>query len=113
MKLLNWFQRLLHPDSVATEKRPVAGAYKWLPVIAQDYCTGCGHCVKACDRNCLELVWDFATLQRAGDCNSDANCVAACPETTVIAMGWVSMEGDPSIGRWRTVKATEDSPKTN
>ncbi len=106
MLLLNWIQRLLNLNSKATEKIDVAGTYKWLPVINQNYCTGCGECVKACEHNCIEMVWDFATLQRAADCGSNGNCKNACPENG-IQMDWVLMEGDVTVGKWRTVENSE------
>lgn len=60
----------------------------WLPVIDRDYCTGCSACVDACDRKCLQLVWDFATLVRPADCDGDGKCVGVCPEK-LIRMDWV------------------------
>jgi Na+-translocating ferredoxin:NAD+ oxidoreductase RNF subunit RnfB len=74
-------------------------AYKLLPVIG-DACTGCGLCVHACDNHCLELVWDFATLQHPHHCASDGKCAAACPRS-VIQMQWVKATGDASVGLWR------------
>ena len=76
-------------------------SYKWLPVIATDYCTGCACCVEVCDHACLEMVWSFATLQRSGDCGSEGNCMDACPED-VIRMGWVkTAAAQQNTGRWR------------
>ena len=72
--------------------------YKWLPVIS-DFCTGCGKCVEACPRGCLELEWDFATLPRAGDCVSEGDCVEVCPENG-IRMEWVKTTGSPDVGIW-------------
>lgn len=63
---------------------------RWLPVIDRDFCTGCGACTQACDRRCLELVWDFATLVRPLDCDGDGKCVKACPEN-LIRMDWVGI----------------------
>jgi NAD-dependent dihydropyrimidine dehydrogenase PreA subunit len=77
----------------------IAG-YKWLPVIAQDRCTGCALCVDACDHGCLELIWAFATLTRPGDCGSEGTCADVCPEH-LIDMAWVAAAGDPRQGRWR------------
>lgn len=78
----------------------MGAAYKWVPVINQDACTGCGCCVQACDHGCLELVWSFATLQQPQACGSEGNCMAACPED-VIRMDWVRMTADQGVGRWR------------
>ena len=83
-------------------------AYKWLPVVG-DACTGCGLCVDACDNHCLELVWDFATLQHPRHCASDGKCAAACPRT-VIQMQWVKADGDPGIGRWGDTPETPAIP---
>jgi Na+-translocating ferredoxin:NAD+ oxidoreductase RNF subunit RnfB len=74
-------------------------AFKWLPVVSQDVCTGCGVCVGSCDHGCLELVWSFATLTRPLDCGSEGICVAACPEDA-IRMQWVPTEGSASMGHW-------------
>lgn len=82
----------------AEEQNPAP--YKLLPVISTDYCTGCASCVEACDHECLEMVWSFATLQRPHDCGSEGICMDACPHD-VIRMEWVSMEGKPTVGRWR------------
>ncbi|MHC5019632.1 MAG: ATP-binding protein [Planctomycetota bacterium] len=49
-------------------------------MIERDYCTGCNLCVVACDNDCLELEWDFATLVRPGDCDGEGNCQRACPQ---------------------------------
>ena len=74
-------------------------AYKWVPVIDHDACTGCGLCVTACDRGCLKLVWDFATFQCAADCGSCGHCQDAC-QHDVLRMGWVKTSGSAAVGRW-------------
>lgn len=74
-------------------------AYKWVPVIDRDACTGCGLCVSACDRNCIELVWDFATFTRAGDCGSCGHCQESC-QHDVLRMGWMKITGSPAVGQW-------------
>ncbi len=104
MQIFDWIPsgagKLFRPHPRETTEGHIPGSYKWLPVISQDKCTGCAKCVKACDHKCLEMVWDFATLQRAADCGSEGNCMAACPED-VIRMDWVLMTGDSGVGRWR------------
>ena len=75
-------------------------AYKWVPVVEHDACTGCGLCINACDRACLELVWDFATLKRPADCGSCGHCQAAC-QHDVIRMGWEKTTGNRAVGRWQ------------
>jgi MinD superfamily P-loop ATPase len=79
--------------------------HKWLPEIRQVDCTGCGLCLAACDRQCLELVWDFATLVRAADCGSCGECAAACPRE-LIHMTWMPASGSHAIGRWRDGAST-------
>lgn len=86
----------------------VETAYKWLPAIA-DYCLGCGKCVEACPHGCLELVWEFATLQRAGDCVSEGDCVDVCPQTA-IRMEWVKAPGSQDVGRWCETPELAPSP---
>lgn len=73
-------------------------AYKWLPVVS-DYCTGCARCVDACPHECLDLVWEFATLQHPEDCVSEGVCVTVCPEGD-IRMEWVKTTASQEVGRW-------------
>ena len=75
--------------------------YKWLPVIAEDLCTGCGLCVAACGPACLEVTDQIAILERPAECGSEEHCIAACPEDA-IRMAWVLSEGDQSLGCWRS-----------
>ncbi len=75
-------------------------AFKWLPVIDLDNCTGCGECVEACGPKCLEIANnDFAVLIRADLCGSEEHCIEPCPEDT-IHMEWIEMLGDESVGKW-------------
>lgn len=77
-----------------------SNGYKRVPVIDTDYCLGCGLCAKACDRGCIEMVWDFATFKCAEVCGSCGTCAQSCPHD-VIRMDWVPATGDRSIGEWR------------
>ncbi|MAG58960.1 MAG: hypothetical protein CMJ83_21950 [Planctomycetes bacterium] len=84
---------------MAREVRSPPGPRKWLPVIDTDSCSGCYQCHEVCDHECIEMVWDFATLMRPGDCGSEGTCMEACPEG-VIRMDWVPVSGDPTHGTW-------------
>jgi ferredoxin len=77
--------------------------YKWLPVIVEDACTGCGLCVAACGPACLETRKLVAILTRPEDCGSEEHCIRACPEDA-IHMAWLPSEGDPSLGTWRSAE---------
>jgi ferredoxin len=39
-------------------------AFKWLPVVIEEFCTGCGLCVEACGPACLETKNQVAVLER-------------------------------------------------
>lgn len=77
--------------------------YKWLPVVVEDACTGCGLCVAACGPACLETQKLTAMLTRPEDCGSEEHCIRACPEDA-IHMAWLPSEGDRSLGCWRSVE---------
>lgn len=79
-------------------------AYKWLPVIDTDMCTGCQLCVEACGPRCLEIVNNVAVLTKPGICGSEEHCIAPCP-IGVIHMEWVRTDGDQKIGRWKAGQA--------
>ncbi len=72
---------------------------KWVPVIMEDRCTGCGLCVEACGLACLDMVDNLAVLVRPDQCGSEEHCIAPCRDDA-IHMHWVPMEGDPAVGRW-------------
>jgi NAD-dependent dihydropyrimidine dehydrogenase PreA subunit len=92
MRIVQWLNQVFVPAPVLLAVRPEADpAARWLPVIQQEQCTGCGLCIEACENHCLELVWDFATLVRPKDCAGDGGCVKACPEK-IIQMAWVSAD---------------------
>lgn len=95
MGMLHWLWKSEDP---APPRPPVR--QKWVPVINRGYCNGCDACVRICPSACLELVWDFATLQRPEDCGSSGMCTDACPEG-LIRMDWVPVSGNREIGRWK------------
>lgn len=74
--------------------------HKWLPVIDEELCTGCGLCVKACGPQCLGIVDGVAILLSAETCGSEEHCIAACAEDA-IHMQWIPIRGDQSIGIWQ------------
>jgi Na+-translocating ferredoxin:NAD+ oxidoreductase RNF subunit RnfB len=73
---------------------------KWLPVIDDALCTGCGSCVEACGTRSLQMVNRTAALLRPGVCGSDEHCVVPC-EQRAIHMQWVDLDGDKDRGKWR------------
>jgi Na+-translocating ferredoxin:NAD+ oxidoreductase RNF subunit RnfB len=75
--------------------------HKWLPVVVEEACTGCGLCVAACGPACLETRNMVAILTRPEDCGSEEHCIRACPEDA-IHMAWVPSEGDRGLGCWRS-----------
>jgi len=75
-------------------------AEKWVPIIDEDRCTGCGLCVEACGPRCLEIVQGLALLARPDECGSEEHCIEPCQDDA-IRMAWVRTEGDRSVGRWR------------
>src|SRR5215469_4376699 len=77
--------------------------HKWLPLVIEDACTGCGLCVAACGPACLETQNLVAILTRPQDCGSEEHCIAACPEDA-IHMAWLPSEGDRSLGCWRSAQ---------
>ena len=77
-------------------------SYKWLPVVNEDLCTGCGACVEVCGPRCLTILDGVAVLASPYICGSEEHCIAPCPEAC-IQMAWVPLEGDRSAGKWRTV----------
>ena len=84
---------------------------KWLPVVIEELCTGCGLCVEACGPMCLELENRVATLPRPDDCGSEEHCIAACPEDAML-MRWVPTEGTEQFGLWRESEHPETEPQS-
>ena len=76
------------------------GSAKWLPVVEEDHCTGCGACVEVCGPRCLDILDGVAVLSRPHACGSEEHCIEPCPEGA-IHMRWVPLGGDVTVGRWR------------
>lgn len=74
--------------------------YKWVPVIDEELCTGCGACVEACGPRSLALVEKIAVLSHPHTCGSEEHCIAPCLDDA-IHMAWVRLEGDGSRGKWK------------
>jgi len=74
-------------------------SYKWLPVIDEDLCTGCGLCVEACTPSCLAIADGVATLMCADTCGSEEHCIPVCPEAA-IRMQWIPLRGNTEVGKW-------------
>ena len=75
-------------------------AYKWLPLVVEERCTGCGLCVDACGPRSLEMVNGIPTRVLPDTCGSEEHCIAVCRDDA-IRMDWVSFAGTVSVGQWR------------
>lgn len=73
---------------------------KWLPLIDETHCTGCGACVDVCSPHCLKVQSGIAVLVDPYICGSEEHCIAPCQEKA-IRMDWVKTAGDKQVGRWR------------
>lgn len=96
--------------SVAVLQTATKSAYKWMPVIETDACMGCGLCAKACEPECIKMIWDFATLVRPDDCTSCGECMTTCPQG-FIRMEWVSHTGNVTVGKWTETPTAPEKPK--
>ena len=74
--------------------------YKWMPVIDENSCTGCGLCVEACGPNSLALADGIAELVLPDTCGSEEHCIGVCA-TDAIQMAWPPFTGNRSVGQWR------------
>jgi Na+-translocating ferredoxin:NAD+ oxidoreductase RNF subunit RnfB len=80
---------------------------KWLPIILEEQCTGCGLCVEACGPRSLAMAEGIAVLAFPDTCGSEEHCISACPEDA-IQMAWLPFSGDRAVGRW----SNADEPLT-
>jgi NAD-dependent dihydropyrimidine dehydrogenase PreA subunit len=81
-------------------------AYKWLPVVDAERCTGCGLCVDACGPRSLEMTNGIPTLVLADTCGSEEHCIAVCRDDA-IGMAWLAFDGTLSVGEWSDTVAAE------
>jgi NAD-dependent dihydropyrimidine dehydrogenase PreA subunit len=77
--------------------------HKWLPVIDEDRCSGCGLCVTACGPSCLGMDSALAVLTLPDVCGSEEHCIGVCADDA-IQMAWLPWVGDTTRGKWRTVR---------
>jgi len=73
--------------------------YKWMPVVDEMDCTGCGECIDACGPKSLALSNGVAVLALPDTCGSEEHCTPVCPEKA-IRMEWLPFHGDTNRGQW-------------
>ena len=73
--------------------------HKWMPVIDEDKCSGCGLCVSACGPACLGMSNGLALLTLPEACGSEEHCIGVCADDA-IQMAWLPWIGDTSRGKW-------------
>lgn len=78
--------------------------HKWMPVIDEDRCSGCGLCVHACGPACLTMPNAFAVLALPEACGSEEHCIGVCGDDA-IRMAWLPWTGDTSRGKWKAQPA--------
>lgn len=93
-------RRVTSPPSAPAPISPLISAYKWLPVVDEDLCTGGAAGVEACGPKSLEILDGVAVLVRPDTCGSGEHCIAPCP-SAAIRMAWVPMSGQRTCGQWR------------
>lgn len=74
-------------------------AYKWMPAVLAEQCTGGGLCVDACRPKLLMMVDGSAVLAFPETCGSEEHCISACRDDA-IQMGRLPFWGDPVVGKW-------------
>jgi len=74
-------------------------AYKWMPVISPERCTGCGLCVDACGPRSLEMLNGIAVLTGPERCGSEEHCITVCRDDA-IEMAWLPFGHQDGIGKW-------------
>lgn len=61
------------------KKRKMMALEKWLPIIDEASCTGCGDCVAICPTEALAMMGDLAIVSDPEACNYCGLCEPACP----------------------------------
>jgi pyruvate/2-oxoacid:ferredoxin oxidoreductase alpha subunit/NAD-dependent dihydropyrimidine dehydrogenase PreA subunit len=71
------------------------------PVLHAEYCKGCGRCIEACNRHCIEVGTEINSATglvpvvfHAEQCNACNLCVDACPEPYGLMEGAEAAESD-------------------
>jgi MinD superfamily P-loop ATPase len=82
--------------------------HKWMPVIDEGKCSGCGLCVSACGPACLGMDGALAVLTLPEACGSEEHCIGVCADDA-IQMAWLPWTGDPSRGKWQAGPASDAS----
>jgi len=74
--------------------------YKWMPIIDESSCTGCGLCIAACGPRSLALADGIAELTLPDTCGSEEHCISVCA-SGAIQMAWLPFTGNRKVGKWR------------
>ncbi|SPE36061.1 hypothetical protein SBA3_2340009 [Candidatus Sulfopaludibacter sp. SbA3] len=82
--------------------------HKWMPVIDEAKCSGCGLCVSACGPACLGMDSTLAFLTLPDACGSEEHCIGVCTDDA-IRMAWLPWTGDTSRGKWRAAPGRDAS----
>ena len=82
--------------------------HKWMPVINEDKCSGCGLCVSACGPACLGMDSALAVLTLPEVCGSEEHCIGVCADDAIL-MAWLPWVGDTSRGKWRDAPGRDPS----
>lgn len=73
-------------------------------------CIGCGECIDACPRGCIELIDGKAQISEE-DCVGCMACERVCTENAIIQVVEAEIIGDPDQGEDRTrIKRSKSAP---
>jgi len=75
-------------------------SHKWMPVVFEEKCTGCGLCVDACGPKSLVMMDGIAVLAYPETCGSEEHCISVCRDDA-IQMAWSPHSGNRAAGKWR------------